>query len=112
MVAWVESQMASDYPHAAQLTAKRICELAREGDALALQAVEREGHYLGLGMANLVTLFAPDVIVLGGSVMKSVGNIAGADEHARAGGAGRARCGKIRIHQQDYDDRVRCEGCR
>jgi glucokinase len=33
--------------------------------------VEREAHYLGVGLANLVTLFAPDAIILGGSVMKS-----------------------------------------
>ena len=36
-----------------------------------MQAVARETRYLGLGLANLVTLFAPDAIVLGGSVMKS-----------------------------------------
>jgi glucokinase len=71
MVSWVESVMPKDYPHRDHLTAKRICELAREGDALACQAVDREARYLGLGLANLVTLFAPDAIVLGGSVMKS-----------------------------------------
>ena len=71
MVSWVESRMPEDYPHRDHLTAKRICELAREGDELALQAVGREARYLGLGLANLVTLFAPDAIVLGGSVMKS-----------------------------------------
>lgn len=71
MVSWVESRMPKDYPYRDQLTAKRICELAREGDELARQAVDREARYLGLGLANLVTLFAPDAIVLGGSVMKS-----------------------------------------
>jgi glucokinase len=71
MVAWVESTMPKDYPHRDGLTAKRIFELAREGDKLACQAVGREAHYLGLGLANLVTLFTPDAIVLGGSVMKS-----------------------------------------
>lgn len=71
MVSWVESVMPKDYPHREHLTAKRICELARQGDALARQAVDREARYLGLGLANLVTLFAPDAIVLGGSVMKS-----------------------------------------
>lgn len=71
MVTWLESQAPPDYPHRANLTAKRICELARQGDGLARQAVERETRYLGLGLANLVTLFAPDAIVLGGSVMKS-----------------------------------------
>jgi glucokinase len=71
MVSWVENNMPKDYPHRDNLTAKRICELAQDGDELARQAVEREARYLGLGLANLVTLFAPDAIVLGGSVMKS-----------------------------------------
>ena len=71
MVNWVESQAPSDYPHRANLTAKRVCELALQGDELARQAATREAHYLGMGLANLVTLFVPDGIVLGGSVMKS-----------------------------------------
>ena len=33
--------------------------------------MEREGLYLGLGLANLVTLFCPDAIALGGGVMRS-----------------------------------------
>jgi glucokinase len=71
MVAWIEKNAPPDYPHRVGLTAKRICELAREGDFWASRAVENEGRYLGLGLANLVTMFVPDVIVLGGSVMKS-----------------------------------------
>jgi len=71
MVSWMASVMPPDYPHGADLTAKRICELAQEGDSLARQAVDREASYLGLGLANLITLFTPDAIVLGGSVMKS-----------------------------------------
>ncbi len=71
MVSWVESSMPADYPHRDNLTAKRICEFAQAGDELARQAVAREGHYLGMGLANLVTLFTPDAIVLGGSLMKS-----------------------------------------
>jgi len=53
------------------LTAQEIFELARSGDALACEAVEREAYYLGLGLANLITLFVPEVIVMGGSVIKS-----------------------------------------
>ena len=52
-------------------SAKQICDLARSGDPLAVRAVEREARYLGWGLANLVTLFVPDAIVLGGSVMNS-----------------------------------------
>jgi glucokinase len=52
-------------------SAQEICTAAERGHARARQAVEREGYYLGIGLANLVTLFVPDVIALGGGVMKS-----------------------------------------
>ncbi len=71
MPAWLGKEAPSDYPHRHELTAKKICELAMAGDELAKRAVKRETYYLGLGMANLVTMFTPDAIVLGGSVMKS-----------------------------------------
>src|SRR5229473_6822934 len=71
MVSWLESEAPAAYAYRDGLTAKRICELAVQGDEWAKRAVDRETYYLGLGLANLVTLFAPDAIVLGGSVMKS-----------------------------------------
>jgi glucokinase len=71
MVAWLESHARADYPHRRDMTAKRICELALQGDSVALQAVEQEALYLGLGLVNLINLFTPDAIVLSGSVMKS-----------------------------------------
>jgi len=71
MAAWLESHAPADYPHRQGITAKRICELAQQGDAVALQAIEHEAYYLGLGLANLINLFTPDAIVLSGSVMKS-----------------------------------------
>jgi glucokinase len=71
MVTWIGSHAPADYPHREGITAKKICELARQGDAIALKAVEHEAYYLGLGLANLINLFTPDAIVLSGSVMKS-----------------------------------------
>jgi glucokinase len=71
LAAWFRANAPPEHPGLATLTAKHICQLARNGDALARRAVEHEVRYLGLGLANLVTLFAPDAIVLGGSLMKS-----------------------------------------
>ena len=71
MVTWMESNAPPDYPHRSGLTAKKICELALAGDDWARRAVKHEARYLGLGLANLVTMFVPEIIVLGGSVMKS-----------------------------------------
>jgi glucokinase len=57
--------------HSTGLDARALCQLAEQGDAQALEAMAREGHYLGLGLANLVTLFVPDIIALGGGLMQS-----------------------------------------
>ena len=57
--------------HGQQLKTKEICELAHSGNQEALKAIEAEGNYLGIGIANLVTLFTPEVITLGGGVMGS-----------------------------------------
>ncbi len=65
--AWMRRQRPDD----GEPSAAAICEMARRGDAVALRGVERLGYYLGLGLANLVTLFAPDTIALGGGVMQS-----------------------------------------
>ena len=50
---------------------RQLCQMAEAGDAAALAAMERQGYYLGLGLANLVTMFCPDMIALGGGVMES-----------------------------------------
>lgn len=71
MAAWFNANAAGDGRSPESLTAAQICQLAKRGDELAMRAVEREAYYLGLGLANLINLFVPDVIVLGGSVMKS-----------------------------------------
>jgi glucokinase len=71
MVGWLKAEAPKDYPHLTNLTAKRICELAQQGDLWARRATEREANYLGIGLANLVTLFTPEIIILGGGVMNS-----------------------------------------
>jgi glucokinase len=72
MAAWFKGKMGPGRGTGQDLTAREIFQLAREGDALAREAVTRETYYLGLGLANMINLFVPDMIVLGGSVMKSV----------------------------------------
>ncbi len=71
MAAWFKLNSTGGDRYPANISAEQICRLAQSGDELAARAVERESYYLGLGLANLINLFVPDVIVLGGSVMKS-----------------------------------------
>jgi glucokinase len=41
---------------------------ARAGDRLALQLVEHEAELLGIGIVNLLHLFSPQAVVVGGGV--------------------------------------------
>lgn len=54
-----------------KVDARIICEAAAAGDKLAANAFRRAGKYLGLGIVNLLHLFNPRMVVLGGSVMKA-----------------------------------------
>jgi glucokinase len=70
MTEWLRQNAPAAYDNR-NLTAREICARAQASDEWAQRAVDREAHYLGLGLANLITIFAPETIVLGGSVMKS-----------------------------------------
>ena len=52
-------------------TARDVCDAARNAVPDAVAAVDQFGFYLGLGLANLVTLLVPDVVALGGGVMRN-----------------------------------------
>ena len=71
MSAWFNEKSAEVRKTPEHLSAAQVCQLAKSGDELARQAVDRQAYYLGLGLANLINLFVPEVIVLGGSMMKS-----------------------------------------
>jgi len=51
--------------------ARLVAEAAREGDQEALQIYSLTGRLLGIGIANMVNLFDPEIIVLGGGVMNA-----------------------------------------
>ncbi len=54
-----------------KLTAREVGLAAKKGDSLALKAYERAGFYLGIGIANLLNILNPELIILGGGVLKS-----------------------------------------
>jgi glucokinase len=51
--------------------AEEVARAARAGDALATAILENAGNYLGIAIGTLVNLFNPQLIVLGGSVLKA-----------------------------------------
>src|ERR1700722_7639884 len=71
-------RLAADHPDSALARAESdgrtlagplITELAHDGDAAAIQAVARIGHGLGIVITNLVNIFNPEIVVVGGGVI-------------------------------------------
>jgi predicted NBD/HSP70 family sugar kinase len=50
------------------LTFEAVIEAAQANDPVALAALEEVGHILGIGIANLVNIFNPELVVLGGAL--------------------------------------------
>lgn len=53
---------------AGQFTSANVYQAGLQGDALALEVLQRVGFYLGVALANLVNLLNPEMIVIGGGV--------------------------------------------
>jgi glucokinase len=56
---------------AGMATAEDVALAARNGDATAQEALRTTAEYLGLGVANLIAAFDPEIVVLGGGVMEA-----------------------------------------
>lgn len=54
------------------LSVAHIAQALRSGDAVAAGAVQTVGRYLGIATANLVNLFNPELVVLGGPVCREI----------------------------------------
>jgi glucokinase len=52
------------------ITAEAIAAAARKNDQLACEIVDKAASYLGIGLANLVNIFNPELIVIGGGLSK------------------------------------------
>lgn len=53
------------------INAYEVAEAARRGDALAIEVYLEAGRLLGHGVANLVSLFDPEIVVIGGGLAKA-----------------------------------------
>ncbi len=54
-----------------RLSTKMVVEAARQGDALAVEVLEEVARYLGMGVANVISVLNPDMVVLGGGLMQA-----------------------------------------
>lgn len=52
------------------ITAEMVFQAAEKGDALAAEIIQKAASYLGVGLASLVNLFNPNLIIIGGGLSK------------------------------------------
>lgn len=72
---WTEEQLRAGRPSVLAgrkgLSAREVAEAAEAGDGLAREAFARAGRYLGWAVAGLLNLLNPEVVVLGGGVVRA-----------------------------------------
>ncbi len=52
-------------------SAEQVIAASRNGDATAKKAIEETAKYLGMGIANIVSILNPEMVVLGGGLMQA-----------------------------------------
>jgi predicted NBD/HSP70 family sugar kinase len=55
----------------AQAALEKVIEAAESGDPIAREVLADAGRFLGIAIANLVTLFNPQIVIIGGMVGRS-----------------------------------------
>lgn len=68
----VWEQAKSDFKKVKSGTLKKAIE---NGETAIQELVERAAHFLGIGMANCINIFNPELIVLGGGLMEKLGDL-------------------------------------
>ena len=53
-----------------KVSAHRVFLAAQEGDRLARELISQTGYYLGVGLVNLVNIFNPQLILIGGGLSR------------------------------------------
>ena len=54
-----------------KVNGKILSDAAEKGDPYAINMLQQEGYYIGVGLSNLFNMFDPDVVVLAGGMVKA-----------------------------------------
>jgi glucokinase len=60
-------------PKTGRLKSKELAAAVQGGDVVAIEEVHRAAHFLGLGLASLINVIGPEVVIVGGGVANALG---------------------------------------
>ena len=63
-----DAMSIKDGGNAPEITAEQVYQAAQDGEPVALRVMKDMGRMLGIGIANLINIFNPQMIVIGGGV--------------------------------------------
>ena len=66
-----ESDLPSALREMEPFTSKEICDLARDGEEMACQILNRFGEYLGRAMSYAAAMTDPDIFIIGGGMSRA-----------------------------------------
>jgi glucokinase len=69
-----EETVATNLKKEKPLTCREIFELSYTNSPVAVKVVKENAELVGIGLANLITIFAPEIIVLGGGMSEANDN--------------------------------------
>jgi len=64
----IKEGQSSSLQLGSNLSAFDVSNAARQGDNLAIKAIDKAGEYIGIALASFVHIFNPSIIILGGGV--------------------------------------------
>jgi glucokinase len=53
------------------LTVKAIAQKAKKGDRIAAEVFAEIGYYIGIGVANVITLLDPEIVIIAGGISRA-----------------------------------------
>lgn len=65
-----EKEMLEKYKEPGKVTGKDVCQWSQEGDELALKVIHKSGTYFGRGLAILIDILNPELIVTGSMAVR------------------------------------------
>jgi len=89
-----------------RITARLVAKAASQGDVEAQEIIAEAMSYLGIGMANLVNLFNPQLIVIGGGLTNIGGLLFDPVRRAIDRHAFRAQAQAVRVVRAELGDKV------